>query len=52
MNNKLCNSFAEEKAKEALSLKSFSALNLESIKQTLKEALEQVNHQYSVRWGK
>ena len=41
MNNKLCNSFAEEKAKEALSLKSFSALNLESIKQTLKEALEQ-----------
>lgn len=41
MNNKLCNSFAEEKAKEALSLKSFSALNLENIKQTLKEALEQ-----------
>lgn len=38
MNNKLCNSFAEEKAKEALNLKSFSALNLESIKQTLKEA--------------
>lgn len=41
MNNKLCNSFAEEKAKEALNLKSFSALNLENIKQTLKEALEQ-----------
>ena len=40
MNNKLCNSFAEEKAKEALSLKSFSALNLESIKQTLKVSVQ------------
>ena len=37
MNNKLCNSFAEEKAKEALSLKSFSALNLESIKPKIRK---------------
>lgn len=37
----LCKSEAEKRAMEALKLKSFSALNLENIKQTLKEALEQ-----------
>lgn len=37
----LCNSFAEGKAKEALALNTFSSLNIENIKHTLKEALEQ-----------
>lgn len=41
MSSNICNSFAEQKAKEAISLKSFSSLNLENIKQTLKDALEQ-----------
>lgn len=39
--NKICKSYAEIQALEAIKLKSFSALNLESIKQCLSEALEQ-----------